>query len=72
MKHTVLTETPKCPACGVHMELRPLSRQSAEQEYCGTWYDCPSPRCTCSVLLPSVELAQEYKRAGKHIFHPNL
>lgn len=72
MKNAVLAKLPKCPTCGTYMELRPLSRQTAEQKYCGTWYDCLSPGCKCSVLLPSVELAQEYKAAGKPIFHPNL
>lgn len=62
-----LAERPKCPTCGVYMELRPLYGQTPEQKYCGTWYNCPSPRCSCSVLLPSVELAQEYRKAGNQI-----
>jgi hypothetical protein len=44
---------PACPADSGHgpMELRPLSRQTYEQQWCGVWYDCP--RCYSSALLHS-------------------
>lgn len=31
--------------------LRPLSRQTPEQRFCGIWYDCP--HCHFSKLIPS-------------------
>jgi hypothetical protein len=33
---------------------RPASKQTYEQKWCGTWFDCP--HCTFSSLIPSVEL----------------
>jgi hypothetical protein len=36
--------------------LRPLERQTPEQQWCGTWYDCPSPGCSFSRLEPSAAL----------------
>ena len=72
IKYTALMEIPQCPACGERMELRPLTRQTPEQQYCGTWYDCISPGCCGTILLPSVEIAEEHKKAGNPIFHPNL
>ncbi len=29
---------------------------TAEQAWCGRWYDCAKPTCASSVLLPSREL----------------
>lgn len=44
------------PMCDQHgeMEVRPTIRQTAEQRFCGTWYDCH--RCGGSVLFTSPEL----------------
>jgi hypothetical protein len=53
---------PMCSTHGLPMTLRPLSRQSREQLWCGTWYDCP--RCTGSVLLPSEELIASWRQQG--------
>ena len=46
------------PSCERHgtMELRPASKQTPEQVWCGTWYDCADPWCRNSTLLPSAEL----------------
>jgi hypothetical protein len=48
------------PQCGQEghgqMEIRTLGRQSKEQQWCGTWYDCKTSGCSCSALLPSREL----------------
>lgn len=46
-----------CPAHKIPMVLRP---PHPEQSWCGTWFDCP--RCTYSVLLPSVEVWVSTKR----------
>ncbi len=70
MNGNTLMELPRCPVHGCQLIHRPGGTQ--EQRYCGTWYDCPVGGCYYSVLFPSVELAQEYKKAGKPIFHPNL
>lgn len=49
---TTLERLPVCPAHGKTMVLRPA--QTKEQDFCGTWYDCP--QCANSVLIPSKEL----------------
>jgi hypothetical protein len=50
-----LMTLPKCKTPGHgQMYLRPVTHQSEEQKWCGTWYDCP--QCTSSVLFPSGEL----------------
>lgn len=56
---TALMTIPTCPADPSHgqMILRPIERQTPEQKFCGTWYDCP--RCHSSVLLRSPELAAQ-------------
>ena len=46
-------ERPRCRRHGIYMTLRPASRQTKEQAFCGTWYDCPEPHCTTSALLAS-------------------
>lgn len=46
-----LMELPKCPRHNTQMELRALARQTPEQKWCGTWYDCTEAGCRCSVLL---------------------
>jgi hypothetical protein len=43
----------------VLMVVRPLSRQTAEQRWCGMWYDCPL--CQSSVLEMSPELIAHIK-----------
>ena len=50
---TEIMELPKCPTHG-QMLIREQHRQSTEQKWCGTWYDCP--QCSNSTLLPSKEL----------------
>ena len=47
---------PRCPAHRCYMVLRPEGRQTYEQRFCGTWYDCDVLRCRASVLYPSREL----------------
>ena len=50
---------PRCPAHpDLTMRLRPLERQTKEQIWCGTWYDCTDPDCKCSVLFNSKELEE--------------
>src|SRR5438045_2293427 len=46
----------ECPRHGP-LELRPTDRQTPEQRWCGTWYDCPHRDRT--VLVPSVELCRQ-------------
>lgn len=53
---------PECSEHGV-MTVRPLERQTPEQLFCGTWYDCP--QCTSSALLVSSELATQL-RTGQY------
>ncbi len=65
-----LMEVPRCPVHGEPMAYRPAG--TPEQAFCGTWYDCQHPGCSCSVLLTSRELAEMYAKAGKPIFHPSL
>lgn len=47
------------PKCKTHsqMILRTPTLQSAEQKWCGTWYDCP--QCPVSVLFPSPDLNRQ-------------
>ena len=59
-KNTALMELPRCPVHNTPMEYRPA--RTREQSFCGTWYDCTTPGCMCSVLLPSAELAAMYDR----------
>lgn len=58
----------RCPQHGEQLIHRPGS--TPEQVYCGTWYKCP--QCEYTVLFTSVELATEYRAAGKPMSHPNL
>lgn len=53
---TALMVLPACPADPAHgqMVLRPVDRQTPEQKFCGTWYDCV--RCHSSTLFRSPEL----------------
>lgn len=48
--------TPECVTHKRSMLPRPVHSQTAEQRWCGTWYDCAA--CTNSVLLPSAALTQ--------------
>lgn len=59
-----LMTLPKCHKCGCTMMMRSATNQTQEQQYCGTWYDCPSPGCACSVLMPSAELLAFYAEAA--------
>jgi hypothetical protein len=56
-------DVPECPNGHGPMALRPLSKQSPEQIWCGTWYDCPpgaaAYHCSASALVPSAELAAQ-------------
>lgn len=62
-----LMPLPVCPTCAEHGEmiLRPIEVQTYEQKYCGTWYDCTYPGCHSSVLLPSKELKEQYKKLNE-------
>lgn len=51
---TALMTLPRCPTHGCSMHYR--APRTNEQHFCGTWYDCDTPGCGCSVLLPSPEL----------------
>lgn len=51
-----LMELPRCPTHKTPMHYR--ARDSKEQAFCGTWYDCGTLGCACSVLLPSRELKE--------------
>lgn len=44
----------RCPVHDIGMEQRPQSRQTAEQKWCGAWWDCP--KCRCSILFQSTAL----------------
>lgn len=57
MKNEIMA-IPKCPSCGGKMEYRPGG--TPEQRYCGAWYDCTAPGCSCSVLIPSKEIRKLY------------
>lgn len=50
---------PPCSEHGVQMTLRPIAQQTAEQKFCGVWYDCPA--CTQSVLIKSKALDEQLK-----------
>lgn len=49
-------ERPKCKTHG-YMTLRPAGRQTYEQLFCGTWYDCE--HCGGSSLLASRDLCHQ-------------
>lgn len=57
MNNSLMT-LPLCPRCGVQMEYRPPKSQN--EAYCGVWYDCHNGKCSCSTLLPSVELKADW------------
>lgn len=61
MNKNLPMELPKCKQHG-EMILRSRKQQTPEQEYCGTWYDCPI--CKGSVLFVSAELQEIYKKAN--------
>ena len=46
---------PQCPHCKKQLSLRPEGRQTPEQKWCGTWYDCT---CGYSLLIESNELIE--------------
>jgi hypothetical protein len=54
----LLVERPKCPSGHGYLTLRnPPGGWTAEQEFCGIWYDCSGSgpaRCGTTVLVPSV------------------
>lgn len=47
------------PVCSAHprapMVRRPDERQTEDQRWCGVWYDCATPGCRNSALVPSRE-----------------
>jgi len=49
-------ERPRCREHG-YMTLRPLERQTYEQRFCGTWYDCG--HCGASMLYYSRDLCHQ-------------
>jgi len=36
-----------------------MTHATYEQQFCGEWYDCEEPCCSCSILLPSKELEEQ-------------
>lgn len=46
----------RCPVHKKGMAQRPLHRQSAEQRFCGAWWDCQEYGCGCSILFHSAAL----------------
>ena len=59
-----LMELPRCPVHGCQLEYR--LGETKEQRFCGTWYECPYPSCTYTVLFPSEELHRVYIAAREH------
>jgi len=53
MKTAIMT-LPVCPNCKTQMHMR--ANPSKDAKFCGVWYDCAEPGCSCSTLLPSKEL----------------
>ena len=51
---TSLIKVPLCPVHGCDMRFR--EAETFEQDYCGSWYECPQRGCACSVLIPSPEI----------------
>jgi hypothetical protein len=62
------TTAPECPNGHGPMVLRPLARQTAEQKWAGTWYDCaPAPlgaTCMSTVLISSPAAAALHARGA--------
>lgn len=56
-----------CPTSQEHgvMVLRPLERQTPEQRWCGTWYDCQ--QCHASTLIKSEELITQLEEQFQRI-----
>ena len=48
-----------CPQHGVALVERSVKVLSKEQEWCGTWFECPLPYCRHSKLIPSPELIEQ-------------
>lgn len=67
MTATALDLLPQCPNGHGQMVLRDPKTYSAEQAWCGVWYDCPpgppGDSCRSSTLLPSPALAAQYEEA---------
>lgn len=63
-------ERPICASNARHgfMELRPFQRQTKEQLWCGTWYDCQDPGCKSSTLFPSKDLEQHLASMSANAF----
>lgn len=56
-----LLKLPECPIHGEQLLLR--ASTTAEQGFCGAWYECP--QCKFTVLLPSAEL-KKYQECDAH------
>ena len=61
--NTTEIRVPACPSDESHglMTLRPDDKQTYEQKWCGTWYDCLAAMgglvvCRSSILVPSADL----------------
>jgi hypothetical protein len=65
--YLALEAPPRCIEHGCYMERRALSHQTKEQKWCGVWYDCQESQCKITTLIPSPELREAYKKAGKSI-----
>lgn len=55
---------PWCPSSAEHGRCVYRPGRTREQVWCGTWYDCPDPRCHSSVLFPSYELIRQHFEFG--------
>lgn len=56
-------KNPICPTHKVKMSYHPGATK--EQRWCGDWYNCIVYGCNCSTLIPSEELLELYRKAGK-------
>ena len=59
-------EIPRCTVHDIPMVVRPKSKMTYEQQWCGVWYDCPA-KCYNSVLFNSPELEAHLAQARARI-----
>lgn len=67
LRSTALVEPPKCPQHHVFMVRSEEKHQTAEQRYCGVWYECQVSGCHCGALVPSRELIDSHRGMCKRI-----
>lgn len=70
----VVALRPACHSCGRFLELRPATRQTPEQKWCGVWYDHPTGEIgtfgvghTTSVLYESPALKAQLAEQRKEL-----